>query len=143
MTRGGPTMPTFEANINYILTSPPSAMKQCNKSTSVKFHMELLLILRPGSSIAMVRHRKCRISQNPFPFYIVGFIYCKLYTFNMTFLLFLPLGFRTFESHVTFTWLYRGLVNLNLHYFQMISSFQVIEKKIGEQDLKSSQKKYC
>ena len=36
-------MPKFEANMNYILPSPPSSMKQCNKSATVKFHMELLL----------------------------------------------------------------------------------------------------
>ena len=34
-------MPKFEANMNYI--SPPGSMKQCNKSATVKFHMELLL----------------------------------------------------------------------------------------------------
>ena len=39
----GPPMPKFEANMNYILPSPPSSMKQCNKSATVKFHMELLL----------------------------------------------------------------------------------------------------
>ena len=37
-------MPKFEANMNYIPPSPPSSMKQCNKSATVKFHMELLLI---------------------------------------------------------------------------------------------------
>ena len=36
-------MPEFEANMNYILPSPPSSMKQCNKSATVKFHMELIL----------------------------------------------------------------------------------------------------
>ena len=35
-------MPKFEANMNYIPPSPPSSMKQCNKSATVKFHMELL-----------------------------------------------------------------------------------------------------
>ena len=49
-------MPKFEANMNYIPPSPPSSMKQCNKSATVKFHMELLLILRPGSNLAGVRH---------------------------------------------------------------------------------------
>ena len=39
----GPPMPKFEANMNYIPQSPPSSMKQCNKSATVKFHMELLL----------------------------------------------------------------------------------------------------
>ena len=39
----GPPMPKFEANMNYIPPSPPSFMKQCNKSATVKFHMELLL----------------------------------------------------------------------------------------------------
>ena len=50
---GGPPMPKFEANMNYC---PPSSMKQCNKSATVKFHMELLLILRPRSNHAVVRH---------------------------------------------------------------------------------------
>ena len=36
-------MPKFEVNMNYIPPSPPSSMKQCNKSATVKFHMELLL----------------------------------------------------------------------------------------------------
>ena len=36
-------MPIFEANMNYIPTSPPGSMKQCNKSATVKFHIELLL----------------------------------------------------------------------------------------------------
>ena len=36
-------MPKFEANMNYIPPSPPSSMKQCNKSDTVKFHMERLL----------------------------------------------------------------------------------------------------
>ena len=39
----GSPIPTFEANMNYIPPSPPSSMKQCNKSATVKFHMELLL----------------------------------------------------------------------------------------------------
>ena len=49
-------MPKFEANMNYIPQSPPSSMKQCNKSATVKFHMELLLILRPGGNLAVERH---------------------------------------------------------------------------------------
>ena len=36
-------MPKFDANINCIHPSPPSSMKQCNKSDTAKFHMELLL----------------------------------------------------------------------------------------------------
>ena len=36
-------MPEFEANMTCIPQSPPSSMKQCNKSATVKFHMELLL----------------------------------------------------------------------------------------------------
>ena len=36
-------MPKFEANMNHIPPSPPSSMKQCNKSATVKFPMELLL----------------------------------------------------------------------------------------------------
>ena len=51
----GPPMPKFEANMNYIPPSPPSSMKQCNKSAAVIFHMELLLI-RPRSNLAVVRH---------------------------------------------------------------------------------------
>ena len=36
-------MSKFEANMNYIPPSPPSSMKQCNKSATVEFHMELFL----------------------------------------------------------------------------------------------------
>ena len=39
----GPPMPKLEANRNYIHPSPPSSMKQCNKSATVKCHMERLL----------------------------------------------------------------------------------------------------
>ena len=39
----GPPVPKFEALMSYIPPSPPIAMKQCNKSANVKFHMELLL----------------------------------------------------------------------------------------------------
>ena len=39
----GPPMPECEANMNNIPQSPPRSMKQCNKSATVKFHMELLL----------------------------------------------------------------------------------------------------
>ena len=39
----GPPISTFEANMNYIPPSPPSSMKQRNKSATVKFHIELLL----------------------------------------------------------------------------------------------------
>ena len=58
---GGPLLPKFESNMNYIRTSPPSSMKQCNKIATVEFHMELLrpgnnLLLRPGSNLAVVRH---------------------------------------------------------------------------------------
>ena len=49
-------MPKFEENINYIHASPPCSMKQCNKSATVKYHTELLLILRPGNNLAVVRH---------------------------------------------------------------------------------------
>ena len=52
----GPPMPHFKANMSYTPQSPPSSMKQCNKSDTVKFHMELLLILRPASNLAAVRH---------------------------------------------------------------------------------------
>ena len=48
----GPPMYKFEANMNYLPLSPPSSMKQCNKSAIVKFHMELLLITTtPGSNL--------------------------------------------------------------------------------------------
>ena len=33
-------MPKFEANVNYIPPSPPSYIEQCNKSATVKFHMD-------------------------------------------------------------------------------------------------------
>ena len=46
----GPPMPKFEANMNYIPPSPPSSKKQCNKSATVKFHMELLLQFRSGAT---------------------------------------------------------------------------------------------
>ena len=36
-------MPEFEVYMNCIPQSPPSSMKQCNKSATVKFHMELQL----------------------------------------------------------------------------------------------------
>ena len=52
----GPPMPKFEANMNFIQPSPPSSMKQCNKSATVKFHIELLLIPQSGSNLAVVRH---------------------------------------------------------------------------------------
>ena len=35
----GPPMPKFEANMIYVPPSLPSSMKQCNKSTTVKFHI--------------------------------------------------------------------------------------------------------
>ena len=38
----GPPMPKFEANMNYIHPSPPSSIKQCNKSATVKFQMEAI-----------------------------------------------------------------------------------------------------
>ena len=37
------TIKTHCPNMNYISKSPPSSMKQCNKSATVKFHMEQLL----------------------------------------------------------------------------------------------------
>ena len=40
----------------YVSPSPPSSMKQCNKSAIVKFHMEVLLTLRPRNNPAVVRH---------------------------------------------------------------------------------------
>ena len=56
-------MPEFEANMNYIPQGPPSFMKQCNKSATVKFHMELLLTTTTckqscscASNLAVVRH---------------------------------------------------------------------------------------
>ena len=46
----GPPIPQFEANMNYISPSPPSFMKQCNKSATLKFHMELLLTRKQAST---------------------------------------------------------------------------------------------
>ena len=43
-TKSGPQLPRFEAYMNYIPQSPPSSMNQSNKSATVKFHMELLLM---------------------------------------------------------------------------------------------------
>ena len=51
-----PPMPEFEANMNCISQSPPRSMKQCNKSTTVKFHMELLLTTTTRKHLAVVRH---------------------------------------------------------------------------------------
>ena len=51
---GGPQMPQFEANMNYIPISSPGSMKQCNKSASVKFHMALPLITTTGSNLPVV-----------------------------------------------------------------------------------------
>ena len=59
----GPPMPKFEANMNYIHPSPPSSMKQCNKSATVKFHMELLLIW-PWSNLAVVRHHLTLVTRS-------------------------------------------------------------------------------
>ena len=39
-------MPKFEANANYISPSRPSSMKQCNRSATIKFQMELLLMTK-------------------------------------------------------------------------------------------------
>ena len=36
-------MPEFEVNMNYLPPSTPGSMKQCNKSATAKFHIELLL----------------------------------------------------------------------------------------------------
>ena len=38
----GPPMLKFEANMKYIHPSPPNSMKQCNKSATVKFHVEAI-----------------------------------------------------------------------------------------------------
>ena len=55
----GPPMPKFEANMNYIPPSPPSSMKQRNKSATVKFHMELLL--------TTTTRKQCRSGATPYP----------------------------------------------------------------------------
>ena len=62
----GPPMPNFEENMNYIPPSPPSSMKQCNKSASVKFHMELLFTTttRKQSLSGATPLYTCRIPQN-------------------------------------------------------------------------------
>ena len=39
----GPPMPKYNSNMTYITPSPPSSMKQCNVTATVKFNMELLL----------------------------------------------------------------------------------------------------
>ena len=49
-------MPKFEANTNYVPPSPPSYMKQCNKSSIVKFRMELLLTTATRKQIAVVQY---------------------------------------------------------------------------------------
>ena len=51
-------MPKFEANINYVPPSPPSYMKQCNKSAIVKFRMELLLTTATRKQIAVVQYHR-------------------------------------------------------------------------------------
>ena len=51
-------MPKFEANMNYIPQSPPSFMKRCNKSATVKFHMELLLTRKQSRSGATPIYEK-------------------------------------------------------------------------------------
>ena len=58
--QSGPPMPKFEVNMNYIPARPPSSMKPCNKSATVKLHMELHLTIlrRPGSNLAVVRHHE-------------------------------------------------------------------------------------
>ena len=43
-------MPKFEANMNFIPPSPSRSMKQCNKSATVKFHMELRKQSRSGAT---------------------------------------------------------------------------------------------
>ena len=70
----GPPLPKFEANTDYIPTSPPSSMKQCNKSAAVKFHMELLLILRPGSNLATPWENICKKNLESPPY---GTRYCR------------------------------------------------------------------
>ena len=59
----GPPMPKFEANMNYISPSPPSSMKQCNKSATVKFRMELLLQYYDPEEISQCYHDPEAISQ--------------------------------------------------------------------------------
>ena len=49
---GGPPIAKFKANMNCIPTSPPSSMKQCNKSATIKFRMELLMT-------TMIRKHSC------------------------------------------------------------------------------------
>ena len=51
------TVPKFEAKLNYIPPSPPNSMKKCNKSATVKFHMELLLTTTRKQS-------RCGVTQN-------------------------------------------------------------------------------
>ena len=62
-------MPKFEANMNYIPPSPANSMKQCNKSATVKFQMELLLTAttrkqsRSGGTLPKVVSLKGRLLQ--------------------------------------------------------------------------------
>ena len=65
-------MPKFVANVNYIPQSPPSSMKPCNKSATVKFHMELLLILPPVSNLGVVRHLKEVASRTTFLLLVIN-----------------------------------------------------------------------
>ena len=59
----GPPTPKFEANMSYIPPSPPSSMKQCNKSATVKFHMGLLLNLPPRGVQVAVASLLCQVTK--------------------------------------------------------------------------------
>ena len=43
--------------MNYTQTIPSSSLKQRNKSATINFQMELLLILQPGRNLALVQHQ--------------------------------------------------------------------------------------
>ena len=61
--QSGPQLPRFEAYTIYIPQSPPSSMNQSNKSFTVKFHMELLLIYYDPEAISQWCDTKYRLNQ--------------------------------------------------------------------------------
>ena len=70
-------MPKFEANMNYILPSPPSSMKQCNKSATVKFHMELLLTTTTRKQSRSGATPRVELIAKGYKFYIGLYSPCK------------------------------------------------------------------
>ena len=67
-------MPIYEANMDYIPPSPPTSIKQCNKSDTVKFHMELLL--------TTTTRRQSRSGETPDVDYItLEYFFCSFISF--------------------------------------------------------------